>query len=116
MPETMSRFEWPIVHETTNCALVASRVFEPFLERRRADNSVTWNERSNWHFGFYYSSHDTRLWVPRRTIYGRASDHRRVINFGHRLGRKALVVLVLAYAIGLVAIVMTGLVLVGVRW
>jgi uncharacterized membrane protein len=116
MPETKSRFDWPIVHETTSCALVASRVFEPFLERRRADNSQAWNDRSNWHFGFYYSTEDTRLWVPRRKLNGTTDDQTRVVNFGHRRGRRALGVLVLAYTIGLVAVVMTALVLSGVRW
>jgi hypothetical protein len=116
MPETQSRFDWPIVHETTSYALVASRVFEPFLERRRADNSQAWNDRSNWHFGFYYSSKDTRLWVPRRRMDRRADDQSRVINFGHKRGQKALGILVLAYSIGLTGIVMTELVLFGIRW
>jgi uncharacterized membrane protein len=116
MPETKSRFDWPIVHETTSYALVASRVFEPFLESRRAEHAEIWNDSKNWHFGFYYSKEDSRLWVPRRRIDRSSDDHTRVINLGHKRARKALCILVLAYGIGIVAVVMTALMLAGVRW
>lgn len=110
------RFEWPIVYETSASALVASKVFEPFLEERRARNREIWHNSQNWRLGFYFGKGDTRLWVPPKPKKGLYTDNVRVINFAHPLGRKAFRVLALGYGIGLVAASMLVAWLCGVRW
>src|SRR5690349_8809247 len=103
MPEVKPRFEWGQVLETPVHALVAERAFGPFLDQRRNENRQVWFDRRSWRLGFYFGHGDTRLWVPRRSR--RVTDcERLVINFAHPLGRKALRVLGLAYAIGFIGL------------
>lgn len=117
MPQaTPNSFEWPVVLETTSHALVGSRVFEPYLDQRRTDNTASWSDKRHWMLGFYFGKNDTRLWVPRRLKNGGAKDDDRVINFGHPLGRKAFRILMLGYMIGFAALTMVVAALAGIRW
>jgi len=116
MPKTDNGFEWPAVYESTVCALVASRLFEPFLEERRARNREIWSEPRNWRLGFYFGKGDTRLWVPRKPKNGLYQDQARIINFSHPMRRKAFRILATGYGIGFIAIVMTVAALSGIRW
>lgn len=74
---------------------------EPILHSRRAGNQAEWAKNENWIFGFYYCAADSRLWVPARRE-GRFVKEKRVINFGHPLGRRAMKTLALAYGAGIV--------------
>ena len=116
MPKTDKCFEWPSIYECSPTALVASRLFEPFLDERRARNREVWQDKRSWKFGFYFGKGDTRLWVPQRPKKGLYQDEVRVINFSHPLGRKAFRILVLAYATGAIAATMTIAAILGVRW
>ncbi|MBS1721371.1 MAG: hypothetical protein JSS66_00020 [Armatimonadetes bacterium] len=107
-----ARFDWPEVMETTALALVASRLFEPFIDERRERNEAVWSDQNRWLFGYYFGRGDTRLWVPRRN----GADGGRVINFSHPLGRKAFRILVLAYGIGTVSAAIVAAAALGARW
>ncbi len=74
---------------------------EPILHSRRAGNQAEWAKRENWFLGFYFSQADSRLWVPARK-QSRSGKERRVINFGHPLGKGAIKTLALAYGAGFV--------------
>lgn len=74
---------------------------EPILHGRRAGNQAEWAKKENWILGFYFSQADSRLWVPARK-QARSGRERRVINFGHPLGKGAMKTLALAYGAGFV--------------
>ena len=116
MPKVESRFEWPVVYESRVCALVASRLFEPFLEERRTRNKEIWSNPQNWRLKFYFGKGDTRLWVPPRPKNGLYQDKIRIINFGHPMGKRAFRILSLGYGIGIAACVMILAALSGIRW
>lgn len=80
---------------------MVSRWAEPILHSRKAGNQAEWAKKENWVLGFYFSSTDSRLWVPARK-QERSGREKRVINFGHPLGRGAMKTLALAYGAGLV--------------
>lgn len=101
MAQLEAGFEWPVVLESRACVLVGSKVFEPWIEERRRANLTQWENQNNWKFGFYFGKCDTRLWVPKP---GSDDPNLRIINFGHPLGRKAFRILMLGYAIGVVAL------------
>lgn len=84
---------------------IGSRVAEPYLGEMRFRNESIWANRSRWKFGFYFGEGDSRLWVPTRDRDGRRNDDRRVMNFCHPLGRRAFVVLAIAYVLGTAATV-----------
>lgn len=75
---------------------------EPILHSRRAGNQAEWAKKENWILGFYVSSADSRLWVPARRQGRVGAKERRVINFGHPLGKGAMKTLALAYGAGFV--------------
>lgn len=66
--------------------------------------------------GFYFGPQDTRLWVPRKSLRGQADDERRIINFGHPLGKKAYGVLMTAYFICTTAAIMALAMIFGWRY
>lgn len=81
---------------------LADRWADPILHGRRAANFSEWSRKENWLFGFYFSTADTRLWVPSKASKGRPHDSKRVLNFGHPAGRPAIKILILAHAAGFV--------------
>ncbi|MBL8064765.1 MAG: hypothetical protein JNM34_02785 [Chthonomonadaceae bacterium] len=116
MPQSSSRFEWPEVHETTTYALVASRVFDHFLDGKRRHNDQIWADDSKWKLGFYFGAGDSRLWVPVRRNRDNKRKSELVVNFGHPLGKRAFRILCLAYSIGFLAVGMIIAAMFGARW
>ncbi|MBI3992708.1 MAG: hypothetical protein HY342_05505 [Candidatus Lambdaproteobacteria bacterium] len=42
------------------------------LERRMQADEAEWNKPESWRFGiFYYSERDSRIWVPKRSLFSR---------------------------------------------
>lgn len=107
--------DWRAFAETRHLA-VAAKMAEPVLNQIQMINAECWSTKSNWRLGFYFGSKDTRLWVPTRSKRGTESSARRVINFGHPLGRSAFKTLMLAY--GSTALFTLALLAIaaGIRW
>ena len=87
---------------------LADRWAAPILYGRRAANHAEWQKSENWILGFYFSTSDTRLWVPARGLKGSPHLSKRVLNFGHSAGRPALKILILAHTAGLVFLGLLG--------
>lgn len=81
---------------------LAARWAAPILYGRRAANHSEWSKKENWLLGFYFSTTDTRLWVPAKGRHARPHDSKRVLNFGHPAGRPAIKILLLVHATGFV--------------
>lgn len=98
--ERISAVDELMSREAPPSPAISERVAEPYLEEVRFRNQAVWANTGNWYFGFYIGRGDARLWVPRRLRSGEADGRRRVLNFGHPLGRRALRVLVAGYFVG----------------
>jgi len=92
----------PLISEPASIAF-ASRLAQPLLQSLKQGNEAVWQDNASWKFGFYFGKGDRRLWVPKPTPFGAPHPEERVINFCHPAAKGAFRVLVLVYAIGILA-------------
>jgi len=95
---------------------IGSRMAQPYVDEVRRKNDEVWQNRRHWFLGFYFGVGDDRLWVPARLKRMQPHPSKRIINFMHPEGAKALPILMLCYFVAGVTVTMVAAMLMGARW